>query len=337
MVPGVPVVMSVVHDVTVVMSVAGVCGQVLAGVLVVVGLLALVGVRAPLDRLRAALRGYELWLAFGVAGASTAGSLFYSEFANFYPGEVAWYERICMYPLSILILLVALGADRYGVRYVIAFPVVGLSVSSYALLLEDRVVAQPESCVLSGPGGCVTKWINEFGFVTIPVLSLTSFALILAFLLFAAFSPAAGSVDARAGLSHAHVTTVAMVVAALAVIAVTTTVIVSAGPSAPPSAAAAPATPVTGIATGNATVGETVFETHSCSVCHTLAAVGATGKIARPNLGTSKFSYAKIIDTITNGVTTKYGAAMSPFKSVLSAAQIQDVATFIYKTEHSHA
>lgn len=331
------VVMSVVHDVTVVMSVSGVAGQVLAGGLLVVGLLALLGVRAPLDRLRSLLSGWELWLAFGVAAASTAGSLFYSEFASFYPGEVAWYERICMYPLSILILLIALGSDRYGVRYVIAFPIVGLSVSGYALLLEDGVVAQSKSCVLSGPGGCVTKWINEFGYVTIPVLSLTSFALILAFLLFAAFSPAGGALDTRARLSHAHATAVAMVIAALAVIAVTVTVIESASPAGSASAAPASPTAVTGVATGNATVGETIFKANSCSVCHTLAAAGAAGTIARPNLGTTKFSYAKIVNTITNGITTKYGAAMAPFKTALSASQIQDIATFIYKTERSHA
>jgi hypothetical protein len=44
--------------------------------------------------------------------------------------------------------------------------------------------------MLSAPGGCATKWINEFGFVTIPTLALSGFALAAVFLLLA-------SIDAR--------------------------------------------------------------------------------------------------------------------------------------------
>ena len=49
------------------------------------------------------------------------------------------------------------------------------------------MVTQTQSCLVSAPGGCATKWIDEFGYVTIPVLALTGFALVFAFLLFAAF------------------------------------------------------------------------------------------------------------------------------------------------------
>jgi disulfide bond formation protein DsbB len=39
-----------------------------------------------------------------------------------------------------------------------------------------------------GPGGCATKWIDELGYVTIPVLTLTAFALVLGLLLLAGAS-----------------------------------------------------------------------------------------------------------------------------------------------------
>jgi hypothetical protein len=45
-------------------------------------------------------------------------------------------------------------------------------------------VGQTQSCLVSAPGGCATKWINEFGYMTIPTLALTAFVLIFAFLLF---------------------------------------------------------------------------------------------------------------------------------------------------------
>ncbi len=55
------------HDVIVVLSVLGVIGQVLAAGMLMIGLLALVGVRGPLNALRRGVEGYELWLAFVVA------------------------------------------------------------------------------------------------------------------------------------------------------------------------------------------------------------------------------------------------------------------------------
>ena len=48
---------------------------------------------------------------------------------------------------------------------------------------------QTQACLASAPGGCATKWIDELGYVTIPVLSLTGFALATAFLLLAAYEP----------------------------------------------------------------------------------------------------------------------------------------------------
>jgi disulfide bond formation protein DsbB len=134
---------------------------------------------------------YELWLAFLVAAVATGGSLFFSEVAHFVPCELCWFQRICMYPLSITTLLMALADDRRAARYLLPLPLVGAGLSTYHLLVENGVVKQEQACLFSAPGGCATKWINEFGFVTIPTLALTGFVLVFAALLFSAFEPGA--------------------------------------------------------------------------------------------------------------------------------------------------
>ena len=179
------------HDVIVVLSVLGVIGQVLAAGMLMIGLLALVGVRGPLNALRRGVEGYELWLAFVVASIATGGSLFFSEIAHFVPCELCWYQRICMYPLTITTLLAALFDDPRAARYLLPLPVVGAGVSIYHLLVENGVVGESLTCRISAPGGCTVKWINEFGYVTIPTLALTAFALVFAFLLLAAYEPRA--------------------------------------------------------------------------------------------------------------------------------------------------
>jgi hypothetical protein len=83
----------VTHDVIVLLSVLGVVGEVIAAALVVVGVLALFGVRGPLRGVCRAIEGYELWLAFVVAAIATGGSLFFSEIAHFVPCELCWYQR----------------------------------------------------------------------------------------------------------------------------------------------------------------------------------------------------------------------------------------------------
>jgi disulfide bond formation protein DsbB len=185
----------VTHDVIVILAVLGVIGQVVAAALLVVGLLALVRVPGPLQALRAGVEGYELWLAFLVAAIATGGSLFFSEIAHFVPCELCWYQRICMYPLSITTLLAALFDDPRAARYLLPLPVVGAGVSIYHLLVENGVVGESKTCLISAPGGCGVKWINEFGYMTIPTLALTAFALIFAFLLLAAFEPRATVMD----------------------------------------------------------------------------------------------------------------------------------------------
>jgi disulfide bond formation protein DsbB len=176
------------HDVVVALAALGVAGQVLAGLLLLVGALALAGVRGPLGAVRSWLGGYELWAAFVVAAIATGGSLFFSEIAHFVPCELCWFQRICMYPLSIVTLLAALAGDHRVARYLLPLPIVGAGVSIYHILVEEGVVAQAKACQISTPGGCATKWINEFGYMTIPVLTLTGFVLLTGLLALAALS-----------------------------------------------------------------------------------------------------------------------------------------------------
>ena len=175
------------QDIVIILSVLGVVGQVLVGLGIVVGVLALFGVRGPLDAIRNLLWGYELWAAFVVAAIATGGSLFYSQVAHFIPCEFCWFQRILMYPLSILTLLIAARGDNRAARYLIPLPVVGAGTSIYHMLIERGVIKEPTGCFKSAPGGCGTNWIanHGFGYLTIPTLALTAFLLLIGFLVLA--------------------------------------------------------------------------------------------------------------------------------------------------------
>jgi disulfide bond formation protein DsbB len=186
------------QDLVIILSVLGVVGQVLVVIGIVVGLLALVGVRGPLDAIRNLLWGYELWGAFVVAAVATGGSLFYSEVALFIPCEFCWFQRILMYPLSILTLLIAVRGDNRAARYLIPLPVVGAGTSIYHILIERNVIKEPKQCSINVPGGCGINWLSahSFGYLTIPELALTAFLLLIGFLVLAS----AGESEAPATL-----------------------------------------------------------------------------------------------------------------------------------------
>ena len=187
------------HNVIVLLAVLGVVGQVAVAVLVVAAVFRVAGIPGPLLGIRSAVWGYELWLAFAVTAVATGGSLFFSEVANFVPCELCWFQRIFMYPLAIVTLLAAIANDHRVARYLLPLPVIGAGISVYHILVEERVVGQTTACLISAPGGCAVKWIDEFGYVTIPVLALTAFVLAFAFLAFAAFEPSADEGDETEG------------------------------------------------------------------------------------------------------------------------------------------
>ena len=121
--------------------------------------------------------GFGLQLAFIVAIQSTLGSLFYSEIAGYYPCPLCWYQRIAMYPLAI-VLGVALWKSDYSVsKYVIPISVIGLLLSCYHYAMQYIPNFFYDSC--SGGFSCQYKWISIFGFISIPLMALTSFAIIL--------------------------------------------------------------------------------------------------------------------------------------------------------------
>lgn len=138
--------------------------------------------RRRLAALRDGLGGSELWLAWIVALTATLGSMFFSEVSHFIPCRLCWYQRIAMYPLSVILLVSALRRDvRVAFWYAFVFPLVGAGVAIYHLYIEANPDAESTGCKIGAP--CSTKWIDKFGYITMPGLALTAFAAIFALLL----------------------------------------------------------------------------------------------------------------------------------------------------------
>lgn len=164
----------------------GIAGQLILVLLVGAAALSIFGVQGPLALVRRTIRGGELWLAFGIAAFATMGSLFFSQVAHFIPCNICWYQRYCMYPLPLVLLPIAVRGARWAARWVLPIPLVGASLSVYHVLIEQGLAPQFAACIQSL---CGLRWINEFGFVTIPTLAFTAFAIVISLLMLATANP----------------------------------------------------------------------------------------------------------------------------------------------------
>lgn len=117
---------------------------------------------------------YAVWVA---ALLATAGSLFFSEVMDLPPCVLCWYQRIAMYPLVLIVGTgIALRDPRWKM-YSLPLAVGGLAISLYHNLLYYGVI--PESITPCKQGiSCTTVQIEWLGFITIPLMGLTSFAIV---------------------------------------------------------------------------------------------------------------------------------------------------------------
>lgn len=134
-------------------------------------------------------RGKKIALFFGknaavfsfiVATASIIGSLFFSNIVGYAPCELCWWQRILLYPQA-LILFIALISKKDDVRkYCLTFSGIGALVSLYHSYLQFGGTALG-NCDVGGVS-CEHVYFMLYGYVTIPTMALTAFALIFLFM-----------------------------------------------------------------------------------------------------------------------------------------------------------
>ena len=117
------------------------------------------------------------YLAWIISVVATVGSLVFSEILKFPPCYLCWYQRIILYPLVLIIAVGILRKDKNLPYYVLPLSITGMAVASYHNLLYYSII--PENIAPCTLGiSCISKFIEWFGFVSIPLLSLLSFAVI---------------------------------------------------------------------------------------------------------------------------------------------------------------
>jgi disulfide bond formation protein DsbB len=109
---------------------------------------------------------------------SILGSLYFSEVLKFVPCTLCWYQRIFMYPLLLILAVGISTKDEKLYNYVFPLSFFGWLVALYHNLVYYGFTKEASVlvCVVESP--CDFRYINWFGFISIPLLSLIAFTVI---------------------------------------------------------------------------------------------------------------------------------------------------------------
>ncbi len=143
------------------------------------GILALVAIAITLAAVAMLItRRVPLWardlalpLATVIAIVTTLGSLYYSEIAGYPPCTLCWYQRIAIYPQVVILWVASLRRDREVWWTSVPLAVIGAIISVWHIVIE-RNPALAGPCDPSNP--CTIKWVEEFGFLTVPTMALVA-------------------------------------------------------------------------------------------------------------------------------------------------------------------
>ena len=81
-------------------------------------------------------RDNALFLAFAAAFLAMAGSLYFSEIKGYEPCVLCWYQRIVMYPFTVILALAIWKKDYHIAFYTMILSAIGVCISTYHVLIQ---------------------------------------------------------------------------------------------------------------------------------------------------------------------------------------------------------
>jgi disulfide bond formation protein DsbB len=124
-----------------------------------------------------------LFLCWLLVSVSATISIFFSSVLEYQPCVLCWYQRICLFPL-VLILAAGLfpAFDKSVIKYALPLTIAGGLTAFYHTLLYAGII--PENLQPCSKGvSCTEKYFELFGFVSIPMLSFLAFSTLAALLI----------------------------------------------------------------------------------------------------------------------------------------------------------
>ena len=119
----------------------------------------------------------SILLGFIVSLGAVLGSLFYSEVLGFEPCVLCWWQRVFLYPLPILFGVAIWKKSDSAFSYAVPMTLLAALIATYQSYVFLGGVSLLSCTAIDG--ACSKVYVKEFGYITIPIMSLTASLYIL--------------------------------------------------------------------------------------------------------------------------------------------------------------
>lgn len=127
------------------------------------------------------LRKYGLLCAALVGVGATLGSLFISYGFGIPACDLCWFQRTMIYPLAIITLVAWWRSDVEVWRYVVPLASIGALVGLYQHVMQVWPSLGLACGSTTASASCAVRYLFEFGYITLPLLGVTTCVLIAIF------------------------------------------------------------------------------------------------------------------------------------------------------------
>lgn len=124
------------------------------------------------------IKNYALYGAFAASLLAMLGSLYYSNILLLPPCVLCWYQRVCMYPLTVIIGFAIYKRNREFVAPALVLTAIGWLIAVYHNLLYFNILPEAAAPCVAGIS-CTTRMPGLLAYFPIPAQALVGFTGVL--------------------------------------------------------------------------------------------------------------------------------------------------------------
>lgn len=118
-------------------------------------------------------------LSFAIILGAFLGSIYYSSFVGYEPCTLCWWQRIFLFP-QLIILFVAIQAKlKDSFVYTLPLSIVGGIFALYHTYIQYGGSELIPCGTDINSVSCAVRFVFEFGYITLPLMSLTTFVMLI--------------------------------------------------------------------------------------------------------------------------------------------------------------
>lgn len=152
-------------------------GTVITQIAIIIGIYILISKKFP--GVIVFVQNKAVLLSFLIVLGATLGSFYYSNIAGFQPCVLCWWQRVFLISQLPLLAMALRKKDQLILRYTLLLSGIGAIIAVYHSYIQYGGAEIIPCGTDINSVSCAVRYVFAFNYITIPLMSLTTFALLI--------------------------------------------------------------------------------------------------------------------------------------------------------------